>query len=98
MELNLQRSDADENKWLFDRLYAQREQLEHDFGGELEWRRMEERKASRIQISHSFDSYNSDLWPEIANWLGRHVSRLEGAFKEPISRLNRELKTGGGSS
>ena len=96
--LDLQRGDAAENKWLFERLDAQREQLERDFGGKLEWRRMDDRKASRIQVSRSFDSYNRDVWAEIATWLAEHVSRLEGAFKPSLLRLNRELKTGGGPS
>ena len=94
--LDLQRGDAAENKWLFERLDAQREQLERDLGGKLEWRRMDDRKASRIQLSRSSDSYNRDVWREIATWLAEHVSRLEGAFKPRLQRLNRELKTGGG--
>ena len=64
--LDLQRGSKEENKWLFDRLEGQREQLERDFGGPLEWRRMEDRKSSRIDLSRSFDSYNKEVWPEIA--------------------------------
>lgn len=94
--LDLQRGNKDENKWLFDRLKAQREQLERDFGGTLQWRRMDDRKSSRIDWSRSFDSYSRDVWPEIAEWLAEHVSRLESAFKPHLQRLNRELKTRGG--
>jgi hypothetical protein len=94
--LDLQRGSKEENKWLFDRLAGQREQLERDFGGPLEWRRMEDRKSSRIDLSRSFDSYNKEVWPEIAKWLAEHVSRLERAFKPHLQRLNRELKARGG--
>lgn len=94
--LDLQRGNKDENKWLFDRLKAQREQLERDFGGTLQWRRMDDRKSSRIDWSRSFDSYSRDVWPEIAEWLAEHVSRLESAFKPHLQRLNRELKARGG--
>jgi hypothetical protein len=94
--LDLQRGSKEENKWLFDRLEGQREQLERDFGGPLEWRRMEDRKSSRIDLSRSFDSYNKEVWPEIAKWLAEHVSRLERAFKPHLQRLNRELKARGG--
>ena len=94
--LDLQRGSKEENKWLFDRLEGQREQLERDFGGPLEWRRMEDRKSSRIDLSRSFDSYNKEVWPEIAKWLAEHVSRLERAFKPHLQRLSRELKARGG--
>ena len=94
--LDLQRGNKEENKWLFDRLEGQREQLERDFGGPLEWRRMEDRKSSRIDLSRSFDSYNKEVWPEIAKWLAEHVSRLESALKPRLQRLNRELKARGG--
>jgi hypothetical protein len=94
--LDLQRGSKEENKWLFDRLEGQREQLERDFGGTLEWRRMDDKKSSRIDLSRSFDSYNRDVWPGIAKWLAEHVSRLERAFKPHLQRLNRELKARGG--
>ncbi len=94
--LDLQRGSKEENKWLFDRLEEQREQLERDFGGTLEWRRMDDKKSSRIDLSRSFDSYNRDVWPEITKWLAEHVSRLESAFKPRLQGLNRELKAGGG--
>lgn len=94
--LDLQRGNKDENKWLFDRLKAQREQLERDFGGTLQWRRMDDRKSSRIDWSRSFDSYSRDVWPEVAKWLAEHISRLESAFKPHLQRLNRELKARGG--
>ena len=94
--LDLQRGNKDENKWLFDRLKAQRDQLERDFGELLEWRRLDDRKSSRIDLSRSFDSYNRDVWPEVAKWLAEHISRLESAFKPHLQRLNRELKARGG--
>ena len=94
--LDLQRGSKEENKWLFDRLEEQREQLERDFGGTLEWRRMDDKKSSRIDLSRSFDSYNKAVWPEITKWLAEHISRLESAFKPRLQRLSRELKARGG--
>lgn len=96
MLLDLQRGSKEENKWLFDRLEEQREQLERDFGGTLEWRRMDDKKSSRIDLSRSFDSYNKAVWPEITKWLAEHISRLESAFKPRLQHLNRELKARGG--
>ena len=94
VELNLQRSEKRENKWLFDRLAQQRADVESRFGDRLEWLRLDEKKASRIAFSSPFDGFNEAVWPEMVAWLCDHVVRLEAAFSEPLSRLNRQLKSG----
>ena len=94
VELWMQRSDARENKWLFDRLAQQREEIEARFGDSFEWLRLDDKKASRIVFSSPFDGFNESVWPEMVAWLCDHIVRLETAFSEPLSRLNRELKSG----
>ena len=91
VELAFQR-DRTDNKWIFDKLIANRHELGKRFGGNLEWKRMDDKKSSKIQLSKSFDSYNRDVWPEIVDWLGKHVRLLEGSFSEPLNELNAELK------
>ena len=54
VELGLQRSEAAENKWLFDQLSSQKEQIEAAFGASLDWRRMDDKKASRIVVRSAF--------------------------------------------
>ncbi len=98
VELNLQRSDATENKWLFDQLKRQKHELEGRFGNELRWRRMDERKASRINYSCSFDSYDEKNWPRMTEWMCEHIVRLVETFSEPLNHLNLELKTRIGTS
>ena len=92
--LSLARSDKRENKWLFERLEQQRREVEGRFGDGLEWRRMDDNKASRIVYSKPFDGFNESVWPEMVAWLCDHIVRLEAAFSEPLSRLNRQLKSG----
>ena len=94
VQLSLERSDKSENKWLFDRLEQQRAEVEVRFGDSLEWRRMDDKIASRIVYSSPFDGFNESIWPEMVAWLCDHIVRLEAAFSEPLSRLNRELKSG----
>ena len=94
VELNLQRSDKRENKWLFDLLAQQRTEVEARFGGSLEWLRLDDRKWSRIAFPTPFDGFNQAVWPEMIDWLCDHVVRLEAAFSEPLSELNRQLKSG----
>jgi hypothetical protein len=60
VELNFGRSEASENKWLFDQLFAQKDQLEARFGAPLVWRRMDDNKQSLIVYSQPFDGFNRD--------------------------------------
>ena len=94
VELSLQRSDKSENKWLFDRLDRQRAEVEARFGASFEWLRMDDKKASRVAYSSPFDGFNEAIWPEMVAWLCDHIVRLEAAFSGPLSRLNRQLKSG----
>ena len=94
VELRLERSDATENKWIFDRLERERGDIEERFGAELLWWRQDEIKTSRIVYSHPFDGFNEENWPEIIDWLCRHIEKLDEAFSEPLDRLNQELKSG----
>ena len=94
VELGLQRSDAAENKWLFDRLDEVRDEVEDRFGDSLRWLRLEDKKASRIAFSCGFDGFDESSWPDMVAWLCEHIVRLERAFSEPLARLNRQLKSG----
>ena len=97
VELTLQRSVTEENKWIFDRLQRERQEIEGRFGDELRWQRLDERKSSRISYSHPFDGFDAENWPEMFRWLCLHIVKLDEAFSEPLGRLNQELKSGGGA-
>ena len=96
VELTLQRSATEENKWMFDRLEEEKQEVEGRFGDELRWQRLDERKSSRVSYSHSFDGYDAENWPEMVPWLCRHIVKLEEAFSEPLGRLNQQLKSAAG--
>ncbi|MGM5008191.1 DUF4268 domain-containing protein [Rhizobium sp. 969_B3_N1_2] len=91
VEVNLARPDRDENKWLFDRLEADRSAIEARFGGEMSWSRLDERKQSRISYSHPFDGFEADNWPEMLDWLSEHIRKLEGAFRQPLAQYARSI-------
>ncbi len=94
VELVLQRSSKDENKWVFDQLAKDREEIDAIFGEPLDWRRMEDRKSSRIQHAAVFDGFNRDSWPEMIAWLGDHIEKLDAALGERLLELNPRLKSG----
>ncbi|MFN4060386.1 MAG: DUF4268 domain-containing protein [Paracoccus hibiscisoli] len=93
VELEMRRADTGANKWLFDRLHSERAAIEAAFGQPLDWRRMEDKKASKITFAQPFDGYDRSTWPEMISWLSEHVRKLETAFKEPLARLNRQIRT-----
>lgn len=95
VEISLQRSEADENKWVFDRLLTQKEQIEAVFGADLDWRRMDDKISSRVVFAQPFDGFNRDVWPEMIAWLSTHMQKLEAACSEPLANLNRQVRTQG---
>ncbi|MGR3761087.1 DUF4268 domain-containing protein [Roseobacteraceae bacterium NS-SX3] len=94
VEISLQRASKAENKWLFDKLISERDDLERSFGDCLDWKRMEDRKSSRIQFSQAFDGFSEEVWPEMIDWLGDHMQRLEKTFHPRLADLNQRLKAG----
>ena len=94
VEFVMQRPDGNENKWLFDQLYARRVDLEEKCGMELDWDRKDTVKRSFVRVSHPFDGFNEESWPEMIRWIGEAYEALEGAFSEPLADLNVRLKAG----
>lgn len=93
VELSLQRSSKEENKWIYDQLYSQKDELDKAFGHQMEWRRMADKISSRIQYATAFDGYNKDNWPDIIEWLGQHMEKLDRAFTAPLAKINTRLKS-----
>lgn len=94
VEFNIARGQQEENKRAFDLLYEQREAIEQKFGGKLAWRRLDHRKASRIECSCPFDGYDREVWPEMIAWLVEFVPKMEQVFSPQIEAIRKELKQG----
>jgi hypothetical protein len=92
VEHSLGRGNKEENKWLFDRLHEQKDAIEADFGAPLEWRRLDDKKTSRIRYWKEFDGYDQEKWPEMIEWLTKHVKQLEKAFGGRLKPLGQKLK------
>ena len=98
VDLSLARAEAGENKWIYDRLERKRQEIEERFGAELQWLRLDDKKASRISHSQPFDGFDDENWPAMIEWLCQHFVKLEEAFSEPLARLNQRLRSQGGIS
>jgi hypothetical protein len=92
-ELYLNRAQQ-ENEFIFDRLFAQRETIEQVFGGELEWERMEGRQACRIKAETDGNVYDREQWPVMADFMVDAMLRLELAFRGPLAELTPAVRSG----
>ena len=84
VEFNMNRSNQEENKKVFDFLFAQKEQIENDFGHEITWDRLDLKKSSRLKYSKKIDGYDEANWPEMVAWLAEHLIKLEKAIAPHI--------------
>ncbi|MDX5473740.1 MAG: DUF4268 domain-containing protein, partial [Marinobacter sp.] len=92
VEFSMARAQPDANRFVFDHLAAQKEQIETVFGDELVWLPLPDRKACRIQFGKPVDGYDKANWPEMIQWLIRHMTRLEKALGGPLEKIKQELK------
>ncbi|MFH4456201.1 DUF4268 domain-containing protein [Vibrio alginolyticus] len=93
VQIEMTRSESEENKFLFDYLYEQKDEIEAAFGSSLDWLRLDDKKASRVQFRKDFDGYNREQWQEIINWLIQHMILLEKAFRAPLQQASEKLKS-----
>lgn len=91
-EVYMSRSVADENKFIFDKLFEQREIIEKETG-KLEWQRLDDKKASRIkQELNNVNLYEKDDWEKMSNYMIDSMLKIEPAFKKPLKKINNELR------
>ena len=65
------------------------------FGKEIDWRRLEDKKASRIFCAEPMDSFDKANWPKMIQWMVSNVPKLEQAFGKRLGEISARLKSGG---
>lgn len=90
IDLNIDVGDQIKNKTIFDHFYAVREDIEREFGEELDWRRLDERRTSRIvRLYEGHGSLNEpEKWDYLQDILIDAMIRLDRTFRKRIKRLN----------
>jgi CRISPR/Cas system CSM-associated protein Csm3 (group 7 of RAMP superfamily) len=92
-EIYIDRGDHDKNKWIFDNLFQQKAAIKKAFGGDLVWERLEHRRACRIKSEAEGNIFEREQWPQMIEFMTDAMVQIEKAFKEPLSKINQELKT-----
>ena len=95
VKLNLTRGDKEENKAIFDSMQACADQIARTFPGEIDWRRMDDSKASRIETHLACDGFNEEEWPRMIEWLHSVADPFEQAlrphFEAAVKQTLREV-------
>ena len=82
VELYLDFADYDMTKKIFDRLYAQREQIEAQVSA-ISWERLDNRRASRIALYHNGQISDEEPHPELRKWAAETMVKFHDAIEEP---------------
>ena len=88
VELYIDTGNKERNKKIFDQLYNEKEEIEKDFGEELEWQRLDEKRASRITKTVTNKGLKDEEdWDEIQEKMIDAMMRLEKALGKRIRRI-----------
>ena len=88
VEFYIDLGDKNKNKKIFDDLFKRKQQIEADFGGELEWQRLDDKRASRIAetVEHK-GLKNVEDWPLIHDKMIDAMVRLEKALSKHVKTV-----------
>jgi len=89
VEVYIDRGNTVENKRIFDELHARRVEIENRFGAEIDWKRLDDKQASRIKYRIERGGYRSpeDEWPAIQEEMITAMSKLEEALQPFLDTL-----------
>lgn len=89
IELYIDTGNYDTNKVIFDALFAQRDEIEREFGEPLNWQRLDNRRASRV-MKRWDDRGNlteRDKWDELQETLIAGMTQLEHVLKKRLQQI-----------
>lgn len=84
VELYIDLPDASLNKALFDALHAQRDAVEREFDGPLDWQRLDDKRASRISITLPAGWVEQDNWASTIDAALDRMARLYDALEHRV--------------
>jgi hypothetical protein len=83
------KESQDLNKERFDFLFQNKEKIEEEFGQELSWERLDEKRASRIAIRFPKMSLNDrENWDTMQEKLIESMIKLESVFRKYVKELD----------
>lgn len=79
----------DLNKMRFDELFSHKKEIETIFGGQLEWQRLDNRRACRVKVPDIFDGGlpQKDSWPILQSKMIDAMIRFHNSLQPYIEKL-----------
>jgi class 3 adenylate cyclase len=88
VELYIDRGKDSENKEIFDQLFKNKTKIENTFGKSLTWKRLDEKRACRINFKIKIGGYrDEERYPEIHDAMIDAMIRLEKSLRPHIAKL-----------
>ena len=89
IEVYIDTGDGDINNRYFDQLYSHKETIESDFGHELNWLRLDGKRACRFEYTiNDGGLFDEDRWGEIHQTMINLMIKLENSLKSRIRALS----------
>lgn len=80
----------DRNKLIFDALYVDKEQIESEFGAVFDWRRLDDKRASRIVHKISTGSLRQqETWDELQSQMIEAMIKLDKVLRNRLQNLRK---------
>ena len=79
------------SKALYHQFYSDKEAIEREFGGELEWFESPEGKESSVTVTKSkADFRNESDWDSQFTWLAERLEKLDNVFRKRVKKVDLE--------
>lgn len=92
VELAISKGDTQSNKQIFDELKKFEAEITNDFGNQLSWERLDNKKMCRVAYSlEGVNLFEKADWDKMMDFLIDNMLRLEKAMKEPLKKVKKKL-------
>ncbi len=84
IEFTLESGDS-KNKDQFDKLYSHKTEIENSLGKPMEWKRLDDKKVSRILLEHVCELKDETQWNTFFDWYIEYAVKVFQSFKPFLS-------------
>jgi len=79
------------SKALFHQFYSDKEAIEKEYGGVLEWNELPEGKESYVTVTKDKADFRSENdWNSQFNWLAERLEKLDSVFRKRVKKVDLE--------
>ncbi len=87
------KTSKEENKAIFDEIYKFKDQIEQDFGHQLSWERLDDKKMSRIAFyKKGLTAFDKNDWPAMLDFIEKYMIRYEATMRGYLGKVKQRLR------